>query len=322
MARAKEPSGAARRLIQELSRRGLTVGGRAIEDWAARGLAPAPGRRSLGRGQGTVSEYPAGAADQYAAVASVMRRGLPWQVSVLKLFVRGYLPTNENLVRQAFHDLLTGDAADLDDDALGYAERLAAQAAATGSVRPFLRAFRRNLRRSGQILEPGTEIESVVTGVITTLTLARIGEPDWSPDALAEMMAAFGLPIAEMASDDRAGVIRFADMFFTEVTAGPVLAQIAAGTPLERIQSAIPEARKAAQEALLGAGSAFPRPSDDLDAVLTAYFALVLIRIEDLGGDEAMTERASRAMSHQPGLGMPPRRGGPGTPVATTRATQ
>ncbi len=49
-----------------------------------------------------------------------------------------------------------------------------------------------------QILAPGTEIEPVVTGVITTLTLARIGEPDWSPGALAEMVAAFGLPIAEM----------------------------------------------------------------------------------------------------------------------------
>lgn len=298
MARAKEPSAAAQRLIEELSRRGLTVGHRAIEDWAARGLTPAPARRSLGRGQGTASEYPAGAADQYAAVAAVMRRGLPWQVSVLKLFVQGYLPTNENLVRQAFHDLLTDDdAADLDEDALGYAERLAAQAAATGAARPFLRAFRRNLRRSGQILEPGTEIEPVVTGVIATLTLARIGEPDWSPDALAETMAAVGLPIAEMASDDRAGVTRFADMFFTEVMAGPVLAQIAAGTPLERIQSAIPEARKAAREGLLGVGSAFPRPSEDLHAVLTACFALVLIRIEDLGGDEAMAERASRAMS-------------------------
>jgi len=298
VARAKEPSAAARRLLKELSRRGLTVGHRAIEDWAARGLAPAPARRSLGRGQGTASEYPAGAADQYAAVAAVMRRGLPWQVSVLKLFAQGYLPTNENLVRQAFHDLLTDDAADLDEDALGYAERLAAQAAATGAARPFLRAFRRNLRRSGQILEPGAELEPVVTGVIATLTLARIGEPDWSPHALEEMMAAVGLPIAEMASDDRAGLTRFADMFFTEVTAGPVLAQIAAGTPLERIQSAIPEARKAAREALLGVGgSAFPRPSEDLRAVLTAYFALVLIRIEDLGGDEAMTERASRAMS-------------------------
>jgi hypothetical protein len=296
VARSKQPSAAAQRLIQELARHGLTVGYRAIEDWAARGLAPAPTRRSLGRGLGTVSEYPPGAADQYAAVASVMRRGLPWQVSVLKLLVRGYLPTNENLVRQAFHDLLTDDAADPVGDALDYAERLAAQAAASGAARPFLRAFRRNLRRAGQLLEPGTEIEPVVTGVIATLTLARIGEPDWSPDALAEMMAAFGLPIAEMASDDRAGVTRFADMFFTEVTAAPVLAKIAAETPLERIQSTIPQARQAAREAMPGPGSALPRPNEYLDALLTAYFALVLIRIEDLGGDQAMTERAGRAM--------------------------
>ncbi len=56
--RARQPSAAAQRLVQELASRGLTVGYRAIEDWAARGLALAPARRSLGRGRGTVSEYP------------------------------------------------------------------------------------------------------------------------------------------------------------------------------------------------------------------------------------------------------------------------
>ena len=55
------------------------------------------------------SEYPAGAADQYAAVASVMRPGLPWQVSVLKLPVRGHLPVNHDLVRQALRELLAPD---------------------------------------------------------------------------------------------------------------------------------------------------------------------------------------------------------------------
>lgn len=45
-------------------------------------------------------------------MASVTRRGLPWQVSVLKLFVRGFLPTNNDLVRQAFHELLTEDLAE------------------------------------------------------------------------------------------------------------------------------------------------------------------------------------------------------------------
>ena len=60
----------------------------------------------------------------------------------------------------------------------------AAQAAATRTGRPILRVFERNLRRSRQILEPGTEITAAATGVMATLNLLLTGEPEWSTDAL------------------------------------------------------------------------------------------------------------------------------------------
>jgi hypothetical protein len=294
VARSKEPSETARQLIEELGRRGLAVSSRVIEDWAARGLAPAPVRRSLGRGRGTVSEYPAGAADQYAAVAAVMRRGLPWQVSVLQLFIQGHLPTDPELVRHAFLYLVADDGgADPDEDPLAYAERTTA----TRSAKRVLHWFRRNLQRSSQVLEPGTDIGPVITGVLATLNLARIGEPQWTPGALVELMAAYGVPLAEMADEERDAITRVADMIITEVMSGPILARIAAEAPLDRIQSVIPQAKEAARQFLPDIASAFPQPTEALTAVLTGYCALALLRIADIGGGEALAELASRAAS-------------------------
>src|SRR6266851_9415739 len=88
------------RLVEDLHGLGYVVGCRAVEQWAERGLAPAARRRSLGRGRGFESEYPAGAIGQYCAVASVMRRGLDWRTAGLMLIGRGGLPTREVTLRR------------------------------------------------------------------------------------------------------------------------------------------------------------------------------------------------------------------------------
>jgi hypothetical protein len=64
-------------VFRELAQRGPTASLRAIEGWAAKGLTPTPIRRSLGRGRGTVSEYPPGDIDQHAAVAAVTTDNQP-----------------------------------------------------------------------------------------------------------------------------------------------------------------------------------------------------------------------------------------------------
>lgn len=81
---------------------------------------------------------------------------------------------------------------------------------------------------------------------------------------------------------------------------GPVLAEVAAKAPLDRIQAAIPAARRAAAEGLAGIGPGLPL-GEDLGAALVVAFALALIRIEDLGGGEALTERFGRTVSGDAG---------------------
>jgi hypothetical protein len=295
MPRSKEQSAAAQQLVRDLAARGLAVGYRAIEDWAALGLAPAPVRRSLGRGRGTASEYPDGAADQYAVVASVMRPGLPWQVSVLKLLARGHLPVNRDLVRQALREVLEADPAEPGADALDHAERAAAQTAGTRAGRSFLRAFERNLRRSARLLEPGAEVSSVAAGVLATLFLTAAGEPAWSTEALAEMMAALGVPVAEMPEEDRQRLDRFAGVFVTEVFSRPLLAAVADRVPLSQVILAVPAARKTVTDMLCAPGRGLPPLNEDISDVLTVFVALMLIRIEELGGDEAIAGLADGA---------------------------
>src|SRR5258708_29883252 len=82
-------SAATRELVAELRACGYLVGCRAVEQWAAWGLAPPPVRVSLGR-RGFTNRYPDGAVDQYSAVASVMRRRQNWRTAGLMLIGRGH----------------------------------------------------------------------------------------------------------------------------------------------------------------------------------------------------------------------------------------
>lgn len=289
------PSPATLGLVEELSRHGLQVSCRAVEDWAARGLAPGPVRYSLGRGRGTASGYPAGAADHYAVVAAVMRRGRPWQISVLKLVSRGYLPADQGLVRRAFEDLLSLPAPAAGQDALDYAEQIAAGAERSPVGRSFLRAFERNLRQSAQILEPGTSLRPVALGVLATLTLAAVGEPSWSEAAIVEMIAAYGVCVGGMTDDERGGLASFADAFFTQVTGRGSLLDTASQGSLPRILAAIPDARATVEEVFVGSRG-FPAPPEDIADVLTALAALVLVRIEDFGGGDAVAQLATQAL--------------------------
>jgi hypothetical protein len=296
MPRPRQPSPATQQLVRELALRDISVTCRAVEGWAARGLAPAPVRRSLGRGTGTVSEYPAGAAEQYAAVASVMRRGRPWQISVLKLLARGFLPADQALALRAFQDLLTPPKLGPGQDALDYAEQMAAYAARAPFGRACLRAFERNLRCSAQILEPGTQLSQVALGVVATLALVGAGEPAWSQEALIEMIAAYGIPVGGLSDGDRAGLARFAEAFFTLVTACGRLADTATESSLQRVLAAVPQARVTVAEALAALNGGNPQLDEEVVEVLVALAALMFVRIEDLGGDEAIAELARHAL--------------------------
>lgn len=65
-------------------------------------------------------------------------------------------------------------------------------------------------------MTPGAEIEDVITGVFAAVTLARLGEPEWSRGAFTEMLAAFGIPLAELDDTGRDDATRFMETFATE----------------------------------------------------------------------------------------------------------
>jgi hypothetical protein len=243
------------------------------------------------------SEYPPGAVDQYAAVAAVMRRGRPWQISVFMLLVRGYLPADRGLVRQAYAELLRPLSAGPTGDALDYAEQVAARTVEAGTARPFLRAFERNLRRSRHVLEPGTDTTTAAaTGAMATLVLLVTGQPEWSADALIELMAAYGFPVGELSGDERQVLARFATAIADQLLSGAALARVAAEAPLERIQAAVPWARDTTREVLDSISRTFPRPGEDIEDMLTAVTALIHVRTEDLGGDDAIADLATAAL--------------------------
>lgn len=62
-----------------------------------------------------------------------------------------------------------------------------------------------------------------------------------------------------------------------------------------RILAAIPEARATVEEVFAGSRG-FPAPPEDIADVLTALAALVLVRIEDLGGGNAVAQLATQAL--------------------------
>jgi hypothetical protein len=86
------------------------------------------------------------------------------------------------------------------------------------------------------------------------------------------------------------GLAQFVGAFITEVSSGPRLAAVAAQVPLSRIMLTVPLARKAVAEMLRDPGKGLLPPNEDFEDMLTVFAALLLIRIEDLGGGEAVTE--------------------------------
>ncbi len=188
-------SAATRELVALLRVRGYRGGCRAVEQWAAWGLAPAPERVSLGRGRGFTSRYPDGAVDQYCAVASVMRRGQDWRTAGLMLIGRGYPVTRDATYRLLMDYLFTPDADTDIDDPLQFADEQVAGAASHPLFRRIARITQRNIR-AAKIVDPvtGSEIdaESAAVSVMARGFAAMLGEP-MPRDAAEETAAAWGV---------------------------------------------------------------------------------------------------------------------------------
>jgi hypothetical protein len=100
-------SQADQQLIADAARHGAAVTARQLERWRARGLLAPNIRRPLGRGRGSASEPPAGAAELVAWLAGNARPGRRPGDLALLAFAAG-LAVPEDTVRAAFADAVAG----------------------------------------------------------------------------------------------------------------------------------------------------------------------------------------------------------------------
>lgn len=278
MPAAARYSVATKQMVADLRARGHQVGCRALERWAELGLAPAPVRYSRGK-HGFGSYYPPGAVEQYAAVASAMRRGLDWRVAGLLLISRGYLPVRESTFRQLLGFLLPYEIES--DDPLGQAEDDLKQAAGSRLFERMGRVMARNLA-SAKITDPVTQdrvpADIAVISAMTWTMAAMYGEQ--LPEGSAEEIAcASGLITSGLSDEERSERTRYIEAVFSGPLTFRALSEAAGTVDPARLRDVILQMREIALQHSLY--DTFPGQWMDLLLIATALMVTV---IDDLGG--------------------------------------
>lgn len=178
-------------LIEQAREHGVNPTPRQLKRWRDEGLLPKPLRSWLGRGRGSVSEYPVEALPRVVVLASLSRLAREPVQATLLLFAIGDWADEVRLKRshhawlQQRDHKLAGRVGSRDPLAL--AEAVTARA---------YHGFRRTemgrqwlVRLNGRDESAGAILQSVMT---TVVMLARFGEAS-SDDALDEVLAATGL---------------------------------------------------------------------------------------------------------------------------------
>jgi hypothetical protein len=273
-------SAATRQLVAELRALGYSAGCRAVEQWAAWGLAPAPERVSLGR-RGTTSRYPDGTVEQYAAVASVMRRGQDWRAAGLMLIGRGHLITREATLRLLLAYLFSPD--DEIDDPLQFADDHVMALTENPLFRRLAKVAQRNIR-AAKIVDPITGVDidpfAAAVSVMTRGLASMLGEA-MPRDAAEETAAAWGMISADLPLDVREHRIDFVNALSDNILNFERLSFAARTVDPVRLQAAIREFRSEVEgpsQQLLGM---IPSVHADMLAIAVALTVIVL---EDLGG--------------------------------------
>jgi hypothetical protein len=206
-----------------------------LEDWRRVGLVPRGHRRFLGRGRGTEVVYPDDMAERCCQVAKRMRRGQPWQMVAFSLFAGGAdLP--EETIRAAYRWALAVEVPS-DSDELDVAERSVDQLLSTVAGRRLEGLVAAQVKRSG--VAQGEPPAAVARGVLTNLFLVQLGGEVADYQAMIELLAGIGLPIAELPPDERVQAACFMDTVFSAFSFDE-LAGVAENTPVDELRAAIP----------------------------------------------------------------------------------
>lgn len=235
MPRPATPARATKALVTELRARGVACSPRRLEDWRRLGLVPRGHRRFLGRGRGTEVVYPDDMAERCRQVATRMRRGHPWQMVAFSLFAGGVdLP--EETIRTAYRWALTIEVPS-DGDELDVAERGVDRLLSTVAGRRLEGLFAAQVKRSG--FAQGEPPAAVARGVLTNLFLVQLGGEVADDQAMIELLAVMGLPIAELPPDERVQAARFMDALLSAFSFDE-LAGVAEHTAVDELRAAIP----------------------------------------------------------------------------------
>lgn len=221
--------------MAELRAQGVVCSARRLEDWRRFGLVPRGRRRALGRGRGTEVVYPDDMAERCRQVAERMRRGQPWQMVALSLFAAGVdLP--EETLRSAYRWALAVTAPEGSDE-LEMAERGVNQFLSTTAGRRLQALVATHVKQSG--IAPGESPATVARSVLANLVVLQLGGEVANDQAMIELLAGMGLPIADLPPDQRAEVARFVDAVLSAF-AFDELASVAEGASIEELRGAIP----------------------------------------------------------------------------------
>ncbi|MHB8290625.1 MAG: hypothetical protein ACYDEY_15640 [Acidimicrobiales bacterium] len=165
------------------------------------------------------------------------RRGQPWQLVAFSLFATGTdLP--EETIRAAYYLAFTIEVP-ADRDQLDAAEYGVGQMLLTTVGCRLERLLTTQVKRSG--VAPCEPPSAVAHSVLANLFLLQLGDDVANDEAMIELFAAIGLPIAEQPSSERFQAARLMDAvlgsFFLDE-----LADVAETAPVEELRSAIPMA--------------------------------------------------------------------------------
>ena len=254
-----------------LRAQGVACSPRRLEDWRRVGLVPAGRRRSLGRGRGTEVVYPVDMAERCRQVAERMRRGQPWQWVAFSLFADGVeLP--EETIRTAYRWALRIEVPG-DSDELDVAERGLAQLLSTVAGRRLEALVAAQVKRSG--VAQGERPRAVARSVLTNLFLVQLGGEVASDEAMIEMLAGMGLPIAELPPDERVWAARFMDAMLGAFSFDE-LAAVAERAPVDELRAAIPVVAKLMELLPPALQALVPRPVAELLPPLLAPLVVQL----------------------------------------------
>jgi hypothetical protein len=242
MARSPNIPTATRTIIRELAKAGVHVTARQLEDWVRHGLIPRPHRQSLGRGRGTRTIYPPDMAEKCIQVASLMRRGRPWQYVALVLFAQGNdIPDTK--IHNAYRWACYVEAPQ-DTDELSIAETAVLKIAETRAGKQLLKSLAFNVKNSGQFRDESPE--AIAKSVLTNMLLVPYGGAFVTNDALKEYLIGIGLPLSKLSDDEQDDVSRFMNTFF-ELCEFETIANSISNIPIDELRKGINCAKEAVE---------------------------------------------------------------------------